>query len=62
MTDSERFQHLLNHRSDPTRADTYILNRVNFDFLLNSHNKYLKAKSDNERLKNDLKHYKGASL
>ena len=50
MTDKTRFEYLTNYFHDQLFADSCTISRTNFDFLLNSHNKYLKVKEENRQL------------
>ena len=60
MTDSERYQHLLNHYNDLRYADGFTINRVNYRFLINECNKSLKLKEENTALKREMKKLKAA--
>lgn len=55
MTDSSRFEYLTNYFHDQLFADSCTISRTNFNFLLNSHNKYLKVKEENAKLKLQIK-------
>jgi len=55
LKEEHRYQVLCDYRSSLAGADSYTINRVNFDFLLNSYNKYLDARAEIQRLKALLK-------
>ena len=55
LDDAYRYQALCDYRSELAGLDSYTINRINFDFLLISYNKYLKAKVEIQRLEALLK-------
>jgi len=55
LDDAYRYQALCDYRSELAGLDSYTINRINFDFLLISYNKYLKAKAEIHRLEALLK-------
>jgi hypothetical protein len=55
MSDRERYEHLTRHFDSLKYTDEYKISRVNYRFLLTSHNKYLKAKDENAKLKLQIK-------
>jgi SMC interacting uncharacterized protein involved in chromosome segregation len=55
MTDSQRFERLVKQFDTLQFRDTAIINRVDFDFVLGSYNKYLKVKEENRELKMKIK-------
>ena len=50
MSDSQRFERLVKQFDNLQFRDTAIINRVDFDFLLNSHNKHLRLQLEHEAL------------
>lgn len=55
MTDSSRFEYLTKYFNDQLFADHCTISRTNFNFLLNSYNKYLRMKEENAKLKMQIK-------
>ena len=55
MSDANRYERLVKQFDDLQFRDTAIINRVDFDFVIGSYNKYLRVKEENRELKLQIK-------
>ena len=55
MTDRSRFEALTQHFDSLKYTDEYKISRVNYRFLLTSHNKYLKSREKIKELELKIK-------
>ncbi len=62
MTDRERYKYMCDHLRNGSPNNAFTISKTNYNFLLKSYDEKERLKAEVKMLRNELKHYKGASL